>query len=288
MNDSNNTSLGLKQKDYRIDDIDWFGVAKLEKPTTLNVNALSFAEGKLAEEKVSPTLNNSQPKLADIPHPEQVKEEFSNKPEQGSEITQTKTTVGKMKLNKLKNLRADVVNKTFIRSIRRYYSALLWNVSEENRQMNIEEDPESVLQSIDSFCNEIFLTQFPEVDISKTITAGGLFSSTHKGVVYTADQRILSLYELKMLLTSMLLRNTAKKYIMTRMVKTQYSCYYDVVYKYSHKKMMRLLKLASFKLLFQHFVNSGGLDKMLAEDETLNANCDLYKEKANAIINGIF
>lgn len=124
---------------------------------------------------------------------------------------------------------------------------------------------------------------FPEADISETLSTAELLSPLNKQIDKCTDPKISPLYELRILLASMLLRNIAKKYVMIKMVKRQYSCYYDVVYKYSHKKMSKLLELRSFRMLFQHFTSSGGFEKMLEEDETLKANSDNYREKATEI-----
>jgi hypothetical protein len=46
--------------------------------------------------------------------------------------------------------------------------------------------------------------------------------------------------------------------------------FYDCLYKYSHKKLKKLLKDDCLVYLFRHFVSSGDYERFRSEDETLS------------------
>jgi len=53
---------------------------------------------------------------------------------------------------------------------------------------------------------------------------------------------------------------------------------YDCLYKYSHKKLDKILHCIFFSFLFRDYVETGGFQKMIDSDETLNKNKEAYKE----------
>lgn len=71
---------------------------------------------------------------------------------------------------------------------------------------------------------------------------------------------------------------------MDKVVKKVYNIYYDVIYKYSHKKLFKIMEQPSFRAIFTHFVESGTLDALLENDKTMKINMDVYKARTNEIL----
>ena len=82
----------------------------------------------------------------------------------------------------------------------------------------------------------------------------------------------------------MAIRNVSKKMLSCKIVMKVYNVYYDVLYKYSHKKFYKLIDQQWFKIIFKEFAESGNLHTILASDKTLCANVDSYKGRLEEII----
>lgn len=82
-------------------------------------------------------------------------------------------------------------------------------------------------------------------------------------------------------------RVPSKAYKTAPDIKKQYFAYYDTIYKYSHRKLRKLIKMDSFKLIFNHFVKSGAFDEMLFKDATMAANKEKYTEVAEKLLSSI-
>lgn len=92
------------------------------------------------------------------------------------------------------------------------------------------------------------------------------------------DPSLMEYYQLKIMLFCLIARAPAKAYKSTPDIKKQYNSYYDTIYKYSHRKLRKLIEMRSFKLLFQYFVKTGALESMLNKDPTMVANKEKYNE----------
>lgn len=201
---------------------------------------------------------------------------------QSEEIT--KYTNDDSQISKLKLKRTDVVNKTFIRSIKRYYCDKLCKGYNHLQKMDTAIISEC-LQKIDEVSIEIFNTHYPEIDTSKAFTGRQLLKNLNIHFDKSCPREFSLFYEVKIMLISMLLRKLVKKFMTVRIVKMPFSSYFDVVYKYTHKKMRKLVSQKCFQLLFKKYIDDGGLELMLQTDDTLKSQIDVYKQVAFNIIN---
>lgn len=183
-----------------------------------------------------------------------------------------------------KSIRSDLINKTFIRSVKRYYCELLCKGYNHLQRM-ADDLINKCLDNIDVMTAKIFSKNYPEVDISISLSCQALLKTLDNKFEKKCPKELVVFYEIKFLLMSMLLRNVIKKHLAIKMIKTQFTSYFDLIYKYTHRKMNRLVRLTSFQLLFKNFIDDRGLEAMLETDKTLASNADKYRNVATNIVN---
>lgn len=91
-------------------------------------------------------------------------------------------------------------------------------------------------------------------------------------------------HEIKIMFASMLMRVAVKPWMQCLTTRKLHKVFYDAIYKYSHKKLLRLLDFGCFALIFKKFVETGALDEMLAQDPTLLPNFELHRERARELV----
>ena len=62
-------------------------------------------------------------------------------------------------------------------------------------------------------------------------------------------------------------------------VKVCYKKFYDVVYNFSGKRMMKLMKFKPFKMIFKHFKEAGYMERLIAKDPTFSRNKEAYQNQ---------
>ena len=132
--------------------------------------------------------------------------------------------------------------------------------------------------SVDSFDNKNQLSRKPKV-----------ISNNVNSVIFIQEKEVkldVQLYhEIKILLSCMTTRVCMNKFLQTKSIRTISTLFYDTIYKYSHKKMKKLIKLGCFRLLFFYFTQNGALDEMCERDKTLSKNAIYFKESAKILLN---
>lgn len=53
---------------------------------------------------------------------------------------------------------------------------------------------------------------------------------------------------------------------------------YECLYKYSHKKLEKILSCEFFSFLFKDYVDTGAFQNMIDQDDTLRRNKEAYQE----------
>jgi len=82
----------------------------------------------------------------------------------------------------------------------------------------------------------------------------------------------------KIYLWLLVIPDMVKLYLKNQKRRWQQKLIYDCLYKYSHKKLDKLLNSEFFSFLFKEYVNSGAFERMLNSDETLGKHKPTYKE----------
>ena len=75
-----------------------------------------------------------------------------------------------------------------------------------------------------------------------------------------------------------------KNFLMHASFRNIFENFYGVITKYSHRKLRLLSRYRCFKMVFEKFLTTGSLDKMISDDPTLNRNADKFKESAKILM----
>jgi hypothetical protein len=76
----------------------------------------------------------------------------------------------------------------------------------------------------------------------------------------------------------MIIPDMIKPYLKNQKRRCQQKLVYDCLYKYSHKKLQKLLDSKFFTFLFKEYVDSGAFHQMVEADDTLSKHKETYKE----------
>lgn len=160
-------------------------------------------------------------------------------------------------LTKTKPLRLDLVNKTVMRSIKRFYTQLFESFNPDFNYSPGKENASIFEEQTTTFTQSLFCSDDPEL-ISKNITLQSI----------AAVLRMLICPEL------------AKSINKARTERALLTSYSDVIYKYSHKRLLKLTKNSTFSYLFLKFITKGGFTSLVMNDDTMGQNPCAYLKAA--------
>ena len=148
--------------------------------------------------------------------------------------------------------RQDVLNKTLMRSLKRYLTQEFFNEF-KFKGLSPKEKTKNFGSFLESFVKKLYEHKInqPNIEISLKIL------KEYVGYVIDADR--------------------TKRVLKNRQNNEFNRLYYEVVYKYSHLKISKLFADQTLKFIFEDFVNEGYLDKMIESDKTLSKNKKEYE-----------
>lgn len=156
--------------------------------------------------------------------------------------------------------RKDVVSKTLLRSIKRFYTEAF----NEKFELSKTEKTDTYLEKITQFCQETFCTKALEmsdwnISMSEIIKFLSIIvSPTHIKFALKSEED-LSLY------------------------KEFYSC----IYQYSHKKLNKMLSNKVCGFLFFEFVKEGDLERFITKCATMSQYPQIYRDMSSRFIETI-
>mmetsp|Transcript_15050 Transcript_15050/g.21056 ORF Transcript_15050/g.21056 Transcript_15050/m.21056 type:complete len:430 (+) Transcript_15050:1-1290(+) len=155
-------------------------------------------------------------------------------------------------------LRKDVVNKTVIRSLKRYYTQVFEEFTPDSQNADCDKITEFVQQQLASSLANL---QTSEVTLNDVV------------------------FVMKVLLQPDLVKKMSK----TRSERFLMNNYYDCIYKYSHKRLLKLsqqksTETAAFRFVFTEFVQSGKFEELVMSDATLQRTPEAYLTAANTLL----
>lgn len=169
-------------------------------------------------------------------------------------IIQTNKPVKKAKdLSK----RGDVVNKTILRAMKRYYFT--------------EFDS---LYGFSNLSDKEKFAQFHEL-VRKFVT------QEMKGC---KDLAAPELEDAILFFGSMISHIHMRRGITVSKIRTQVNSVHKCLYSYSHKKLSQLMKQQGFKFVLGDFAYHGGIDIVLNSEETMLKQQDLYRDACEALL----
>lgn len=152
--------------------------------------------------------------------------------------------------------RSDVVNKTILRSMKRYY-----------------------------------LTEFDSVTSFSTLSDKDKFAYFHELVRTFVTRELKSTKGLSeeeiedtiFFFGSMISHIHMRRGIQISKQRTQVNFVHKCLYNYSHKKLTQLIAYGGFRQVLRDFVKFGGLEVVINSEETLSKNQDVYKKAADEL-----
>ena len=148
--------------------------------------------------------------------------------------------------------RQDVLNKTLMRSLKRYLTQEFFNEF-KFKGLSPKEKTKNFGSFLESFVKKLYEHKInqPSIEISLKIL------KEYVGYVIDADR--------------------TKRVLKNRQNNEFNRLYYEVVYKYSHLKISKLFADQTLKFIFEDFINEGYLNGMIESDKTLSKNKKEYK-----------
>lgn len=153
--------------------------------------------------------------------------------------------------------RGDVVNKTLLRSIKRYY----FSEFDTTYSFSALDEKEKFAQ----FHELVHKYITEEMDVAKTLSAE-------------------ELEQAKFFFGSMISHVHMRRGITVSKQRTQVNFVHKCLYNYSHKKLSQLMQQEGFKFIIEDFVKFGGLEVVLNSEETIERQQDLYRDAAENLL----
>mmetsp|Transcript_8887 Transcript_8887/g.7869 ORF Transcript_8887/g.7869 Transcript_8887/m.7869 type:complete len:361 (+) Transcript_8887:45-1127(+) len=168
-------------------------------------------------------------------------------------MSSTKQPKAKQDLSK----RGDVVNKTILRAIKRYY-----------------------------------FTEFDSLFSFSTLTDKEKFANFHEFVRKYVTEEMKGTKNLSdddkevaiLFFGSMISHVHMRRGITISKIRTQVNFVHKCLYNYSHKKLSQLIKQGGFKFILDDFVNYDGIDVVLNSEETMLKDQDFYRDTCESLL----
>jgi len=190
---------------------------------------------------------------------EEQKDTIQNYPDINKEIDLITSKITSKNQNKCESnfaKRKDVVNKTILRSMRRYYS-VEFELATNFSALSDKEKFSNFHELIKCFVEKHFkmLNDLSGQDIEDTIFFfGSMVSHVHMRRGITVSKQ-----------------------------RTEVNLVHKCLLNYSQKKLAQLISGGGFKHVLRHFLKFGGLDVVINGEDTMTKNQDLYKHAAEEL-----
>ncbi|CAI2378486.1 unnamed protein product [Moneuplotes crassus] len=178
--------------------------------------------------------------------------------------------------------RQDVVNKTIIRSIKRYYCEAFADGNTMIYFLHKSDGPKC-LRNIDQYCLSHFGPKLGILEADSVYSLQDFFDKKTKIKKMVFKENIAKFYEIKVTFACILLKIPMKKCFGFPFVKKAYNSIYEVLYNYSVRKLEKLFECQGMVSIFEHFCESGILDRLMKEDPTLSLNPEGYQKGVQRI-----
>lgn len=136
-----------------------------------------------------------------------------------------------------------------------------------------------IFDRIDTVCEQRFKTYFSPSEIQNSPKLNSLHT---KG--FRLSKVDSEFYILKVIIACLTVRLVMKKYISKCKLRRTYDKYYDIISKYSSKRLFTLLRIKTFQIIFKEFFTSPDFEEMLNSDESLMVDKASYSDKASKIM----
>ncbi|CAI2360646.1 unnamed protein product [Moneuplotes crassus] len=174
--------------------------------------------------------------------------------------------------------REDVLYKILIRAVKRFYYQKCCGENHLITHLS-KKDETLAFDKIDAIVNERFSTYSTVSETSSIPSISVIYDPSFK-----LSENTNILLEIKVVLASIIIRKNMKKYINRCNLRRICEKYYQIIYKYSYKRLGNLLNSRSIKLIFLDFFKSEDFKSMLEVDESLERDKEAYEYRAQRIV----
>lgn len=168
-------------------------------------------------------------------------------------------------------MRKDVVNKTLLRSIKRLIG-LKFEEQSKIKELNSKQQKDKFLQLIEGFINHYFpcYTQVITVEDNPN-----------------EEDSKLSQNGIKFIVGLLVNPKLLKSHFKSVKERTFFYLFQNLLRKYSHRKLLRLMSNQNFIFVVASLRENGGLEEIIESDPTCNKNKQAYYEAADNFINRV-
>ncbi|CAI2368999.1 unnamed protein product [Moneuplotes crassus] len=178
------------------------------------------------------------------------------------------------------SLRKDVVYKTLIRSLKRRVTEKC-DLSLQKGWSKCDKE-KAYFSEVDKLFLESYSTFFPTEQNRNIIEL-----ITDREFMRVDKFNVFNKENTKIYLCLLIIPEVIKPYLKNQKRRCQHKLIYDCLYKYSHKKLDKLLQSEFFSFLFKQYVDSGDFERMLQQDKTLEKHRDAYKQACEYFLSKI-
>ena len=133
---------------------------------------------------------------------------------------------------------------------------------------NWKEQEKSIFEKIDEVWKQRFSRYFSNEEVKSSLSAYSLLDDDWE---YKSQLSSPSVYfQIKTIIAWFVVRMIMKKRFYKTKLKKIYDVYYEVITKYSHKKLRKMLNLEWFRIILEEYFNSQDFEEMLNNDPTLS------------------
>ncbi|CAI2367581.1 unnamed protein product [Moneuplotes crassus] len=229
---------------------------------------VKFEEVKQAEESKEPP--------AQLPKPRKKRKKLEKKKRSKSWDEEAAKQEQKRRENLEKKkgslaVRKDVVNKTLLRSIKRLIG-LKFEEQSKIKELNSKQQKDKFLQLIEGFISHYFpcYTQVITVEDNPN-----------------EEDSKLSQNGIKFIVGLLVNPKLLKSHFKSVKERTFFYLFQNLLRKYSHRKLLRLMSNQNFIFVVASLRENGGLEEIIESDQTCNRNKQAYYEAANNFINRV-
>jgi hypothetical protein len=170
------------------------------------------------------------------------------------------------------SLRKDVVYKTLIRSLKRYLTEKC-DLVVDNFWTKKEKET-AFFDQIDKLFHSYYKPKFDKNESNRDVKV----IIHDRNFMRVDGSNIFNSENLKIYLCLIIIPEMIKPYLKNQKRRCQYKLIYDCLYKYSHKKLDKLLESEFFNFLFNEYVDSEAFNEMVKSDDTLSKHQSTYQE----------
>ena len=158
------------------------------------------------------------------------------------------------------------------------YEAIAFNIDQILNYIipNCDQQLRTIFDKIDEVWKERFAKYFSNDEVSTWLEAYSLINDG-----WTTKNKMISssiYFQIKTIIACLVVRMVMKKRFFKTKIKKIYDSYYDVISKYSHRKLRKLLIVEGFRVVLKEYFCSQDFEIMLDTDPSLSPKKKIFRD----------